>query len=122
MSGFGTFDLILSAETAYREDTTRSLVECIARTLSATGEAFVATKRYYFGCGGGVAALEAEVGRVDRLGCEVVWSAEDGRSNVGYFARVLAGSVLVVCCWCSLAHRAFSLVRLYSRCRPISRE
>ena len=88
LSGFGTFDLILSAETAYREDTTRSLVECIARTLSATGEAVVATKRYYFGCGGGVAALENEIGRVDRLCCEVVWSAEDGRSNVRDIVRV----------------------------------
>ena len=88
LSGFGTFDLILSAETAYREDTTRSLVECIARTLSATGEAVVATKRYYFGCGGGVAALENEIGRVDRLCCEVVWSAEDGRSNVRDILRV----------------------------------
>ena len=82
------FDLILSAETAYREDTTRSLVECIARTLSATGEAVVATKRYYFGCGGGVAALENEIGRIDRLCCEVVWSAEDGRSNVRDIVRV----------------------------------
>ena len=86
--GFGTFVLLLSAGTAYREDTTRSLVECIARTLSATGEAVVATKRYYFGCGGGVAALEAEVGRIDRLCCEVVWSAEDGRSNVRDILRV----------------------------------
>ena len=87
--GFGTsFDLILSAETAYREDTTRSLVECIARTLSATGEAVVATKRYYFGCGGGVAALENEIGRIDRLCCEVMWSAEDGRSNVRDIVRV----------------------------------
>ena len=86
--GFGKFDLILSAETAYREDTTRSLVECIARTLSATGEAVVATKRYYFGCGGGVAALENEIGRIDRLCCEVVWSAEDGRSNVRDIVRV----------------------------------
>ena len=88
--GFGTFafDLILSAETAYREDTTHSLVECIAKTLSVKGEAIVATKRYYFGCGGGVAALEAEVGRIDRLCCEVVWSAEDGRSNVRDILRV----------------------------------
>ena len=87
--GFGTkFDLILSAETAYREDTTRSLVECIAKTLSVKGEAVVATKRYYFGCGGGVAALENEIGRVDRLCCEVVWSAEDGRSNVRDIVRV----------------------------------
>ena len=70
--GFGgTFDLILSAETAYREDTTRSLVECIARTLSVTGEAVVATGARYFGCGGGVAALENEIGRIDRLCCEV---------------------------------------------------
>ena len=88
--GFGKFDfdLILSAETAYREDTTHSLVECIAKTLSVKGEAIVATKRYYFGCGGGVAALEAEVGRIDRLCCEVVWSAEDGRSNVRDILRV----------------------------------
>ena len=86
--GFGTFDLILSAETAYREDTARSLVECIARTLSRDGEAVVATKRYYFGCGGGVAALENEIGRIDRLCCEVVWSAEDGRSNVRDIVRV----------------------------------
>ena len=87
--GFGTkFDLILSAETAYREDTTHSLVECIAKTLSVKGEAIVATKRYYFGCGGGVAALENEIGRVDRLCCEVVWSAEDGRSNVRDILRV----------------------------------
>jgi len=56
--------------------------------LSTTGEAVVATKRYYFGCGGGVASLEAEVGRVDRLCCEVVWSAEDGRSNVRDIVRV----------------------------------
>ena len=82
------FDLILSAETAYREDTTRSLVECIAKTLSVDGEAVVATKRYYFGCGGGVAALENEIGRIDRLCCEVVWSAEDGRSNVRDILRV----------------------------------
>ena len=88
LKGFGTFDLILSAETAYREDTTRSLVECIARTLSRDGEAVVATKRYYFGCGGGVAALENEIGRIDRLCCEVVWSAEDGRSNVRDILRV----------------------------------
>ena len=86
--GFGKFDLILSAETAYREDTTRSLVECVAKTLSVSGEALVATKRYYFGCGGGVAALENEIGRVNRLCCEVVWSAEDGRSNVRDILRV----------------------------------
>ena len=86
--GFEKFDLILSAETAYREDTTRSLVECIAKTLSVKGEAIVATKRYYFGCGGGVAALENEIGRIDRLCCEVMWSAEDGRSNVRDIVRV----------------------------------
>ena len=86
--GFGKFELILSAETAYREDTTHSLVECVAKTLSVSGEALVATKRYYFGCGGGVAALENEIGRIDRLCCEVVWSAEDGRSNVRDILRV----------------------------------
>ena len=88
LTDFGKFDLILSAETAYREDTTRSLVECVAKTLSVSGEALVATKRYYFGCGGGVAALENEIGRVNRLCCEVVWSAEDGRSNVRDILRV----------------------------------
>ena len=59
------FDLILSAETAYREDTTRSLVECIARTLSTTGEAVVATKRYYFGVA--AASRPSRMRSVDRF-------------------------------------------------------
>ena len=61
--GFGKFDLILSAETAYREDTTHSLVECIAKTLSVSGEALVATAAAILR-GGGVAALEFQTGRV----------------------------------------------------------
>ena len=82
------FSLILSAETAYRDDTARALVGAIGACLAPGGVALVATKRYYFGCGGGVAALENEIGRIDRLCCEVVWSAEDGRSNVRDILRV----------------------------------
>lgn len=79
--GGNAFDLVLSAETAYREDTAAALVAAIAATLAPGGIALVATKRYYFGCGGGVAALDAALAAT-ALERRVVWSAEDGKSNV----------------------------------------
>ena len=75
------FDLILSAETAYRDDTATSLVDAIVAHLAPNGVALVATKRYYFGCGGGTVALQTALARTS-LAHAVVWSADDGKSNI----------------------------------------
>ena len=57
-------------------------MEALAKLLRPGGLGLVATKRYYFGCGGGTAALEAAVQGHAGLCCEVVLSHEDGKSNV----------------------------------------
>ena len=71
-------------------------------------------------CGGGVAALENEIGRVDRLCCEVVWSAEDGRSNVRDIRACLEEGR--VCAFLLVffgdAHRALVRLRAYSTRAP----
>ena len=54
--GFGKFELILSAETAYREDTTPVLWSNASRgRCRRPARPSRRDARYYFGCGGGVA-------------------------------------------------------------------
>lgn len=54
----GRFDLILAAETTYTEESSKDTAELLARHLKVdTGVGLVATKRYYFGVGGGADAF-----------------------------------------------------------------
>ena len=83
----GRFDLVLTAETTYREDTARAVAQAIARHLSRpSGVAFVATKRYYFGTGGGTRAFVAAL--PSQLRADVVSTFEDGASNLREILRV----------------------------------
>jgi hypothetical protein len=85
-----TFDLILSAETLYNEDTCRGIVTLLHMFLSPSGIAILANKRYYFGVGGGTVSLENIIAASTvcsavtgtKLQCEVVRSFEDGTSNI----------------------------------------
>jgi len=47
------FDVIVSAETLYSIESCHSLFQMITNHLSLTGKCYIATKRYYFGVGGG---------------------------------------------------------------------
>ena len=49
----GRFDLILAAETTYTTETSEDTAVLLAKHLAIDGVGLVATKRYYFGCGGG---------------------------------------------------------------------
>lgn len=52
----GSYDLVLTAETIYSPEATRSLLQCIKRCLRRpSGVALVAAKSHYFGVGGGIA-------------------------------------------------------------------
>mmetsp|Transcript_16994 Transcript_16994/g.37001 ORF Transcript_16994/g.37001 Transcript_16994/m.37001 type:complete len:436 (-) Transcript_16994:143-1450(-) len=54
----GRFDLILAAETTYTEESAMDTARLFGRHLRvATGVGLVATKRYYFGVGGGADAF-----------------------------------------------------------------
>ena len=68
------FDVILGADVTFDDASTEQFILCIARLLRPGGTAFIGTKRYYFGTGGGVGAIEAAVGRLSqylRLGLNV---------------------------------------------------
>lgn len=50
----GKFDIILAAETTYSEAAAKDTAWLLARHLKVgTGVAYIATKKYYFGVGGG---------------------------------------------------------------------
>ena len=54
----GRFDLILAAETTYTEESAKDTAKLLSRHLKVeTGVGLVATKRYYFGVGGGADAF-----------------------------------------------------------------
>lgn len=75
-----TFDVVLTAETTYRADLARKLGRTIGVHLAPEGLAFVATKRYYFGTGGGSRALVESL--PEGLQADRVWVADDGASNI----------------------------------------
>ncbi|KAK9805883.1 hypothetical protein WJX73_000781 [Symbiochloris irregularis] len=66
----GTYDLVLSAETIYSQDSLRALHDCILACLKRPhGQALIAAKVHYFGIelGGGVAAFTDLVHRLGTL-------------------------------------------------------
>jgi hypothetical protein len=87
--GSDRFDLVLSAETLYNEENCISLVQLLVLHLARTGVAYFATKRYYFGVGGGTEALGRAVkASGEALVCSVVRRIEDGSSNIRDIVQV----------------------------------
>ena len=102
--GTNTFDIILSAETLYNDDNCVSIKQLLLHHLTPiSGVAYFATKRYYFGVGGGTESLQKVIsasasasasagtctytdGRT--LKCTVVRSIEDGNSNIRDIVQV----------------------------------
>ncbi|CAM9398275.1 unnamed protein product [Chrysoparadoxa australica] len=83
-----TFDRILTAETLYTTQVTAKVYWMIHRHLSANGEALVASKRYYFGCGGGCMAFRDLCTTGGVLSCETVRVIDTGRDNIREILRV----------------------------------
>lgn len=81
------FDLILAAETMYTEQAAKDTCELLLQHLEPTkGVAYIATKRYYFGVGGGVDAFRnASAGR---LLVETVEVVDGGVGNIREILRV----------------------------------
>lgn len=60
----------------------------ISKHLNDGGLALVASKRYYFGVGGGTEALKELVERDESLDFEVVRIIDDGKSNIREIIKV----------------------------------
>ena len=79
----GKFDLIITAETLYTEDSTQDIFRLIEKHLSFNGIALIASKKYYFGVGGGTFHLQNLLNHDDcQLKCEILQSYEDMKTNI----------------------------------------
>ena len=82
------FDLILSSETTYSNTACEKLLKIIIDCISENGVALIATKRFYFGVGGGTHEVERVIAAhnkhspLRRLKVEHLKSYEDGFSNI----------------------------------------
>ena len=85
-----TFDFILAAETLYTLESTRETALLIHALLSKDNPhatAWIATKRYYFGVGGGTQAFQQEC-RVLGLHTEIAKVYDNGRQNIREIIQV----------------------------------
>lgn len=77
------FHLILSAETIYTKENCSLLLDLVVNCLSEDGLVILATKRYYFGVGGGSSDLASLIQeKYTMLVCHQVSSFQDGKSNI----------------------------------------
>lgn len=60
----------------------------VLRHLSATGVALIASKRFYFGVGGGTYTLESLVQANGLLNYEMMQVYQDGASNIREIVRL----------------------------------
>ena len=72
------YDLILTAETLYSVESQKKVLKILEDHLTDEGVAYVASKRHYFGVGGGVVDFQNLVSNSGTLKCEVVWSCTTG--------------------------------------------
>ena len=89
----GKFDLILAAETTYSSSAASDTANLIARHLKAdTGVALIATKRYYFGVGGGSDSLKEALSSASSAGLsfeiDTLNVYDDGSSNIRELLQV----------------------------------
>lgn len=93
----GRFDLVLAAETTYTEEAANETAMLLSRHLGKGGVGLVATKRYYFGCGGGSDTFRtaAAACQVSIEGCSYGLSVEtaevfdDGSGNIRELLKVM---------------------------------
>lgn len=79
----GLFDLILTAETCYTEKACREVAALLSTLLKRNhrGVGLVASKRFYFGTGGGSDCFKRDAEELG-LSVKVVAVEDDGRSNI----------------------------------------
>lgn len=84
-----TYDLILSAETLYNLSAVQKVYQFLLQHLSSDGIALIASKRYYFGVGGGVSDFLHLISQpTSTLSASVVKVFDDARSNIREIVEV----------------------------------
>jgi predicted nicotinamide N-methyase len=92
----GKFELILAAETTYSSTAASDTARLLAKHLrKSSGVAFIATKRYYFGVGGGSDTLKAALTAASlpnniNFNVETVMVYDNGAGNIRELLKVQA--------------------------------
>ncbi|CAJ1953723.1 unnamed protein product [Cylindrotheca closterium] len=94
----GLFDMILAAETTYSSQAASDTAFLLAKHLKVnTGVAFIATKRYYFGVGGGSGSFNAALSSVSlpnvEFNVETLMVFDNGAGNIRELLKVHATAV-----------------------------
>lgn len=76
------FDIIVSADTLYNMENYDSLYDSIIKNLNNPGICFIASKKYYFGVGGGTSQFIEYVKAKGELDIKCVHEINDGISNM----------------------------------------
>lgn len=86
----GKFDCILAAETTYSPKAAKDTAELVVRHLKHdTGVAYIATKRYYFGVGGGSDSFISNLQNLSSVfKAEVVQVYDNGTGNIRELIKV----------------------------------
>ena len=85
------FDVILAAETTYSLEAATDTARFLANHLNVGGVAYIATKRYYFGVGGGSDSFQAAISSfssIATLTIENIAVFDNGRENIRDLFRV----------------------------------
>uniref|UniRef100_A0A7S0CBI4 Uncharacterized protein n=1 Tax=Proboscia inermis TaxID=420281 RepID=A0A7S0CBI4_9STRA len=85
---FETFNIVLASETTYTIQSCNQTALLLRRHLKPqAGVAYVATKRYYFGVGGGSDAFREAATKL-QLRVDVAGVYDDGKSNIRELLKV----------------------------------
>ena len=82
------FELVLMSETLYFEDAHDVLLQLLKRVVAPNGICLIASKRFYFGCGGGVSTFQKVVEADGHFVMTIVKTVADGVSNVRDVVRL----------------------------------
>ena len=82
------FDVIISGDTLYNNSNYEKIYNLIKNNLNKDGEAFFASKRFYFGVGGGSSEFRQYISDRNEFQIEQVKTIKDGINNIRVILKI----------------------------------
>ena len=82
------FDIIISGDTLYNNSNYEKIYNLIKNNLNKDGEAFFASKRFYFGVGGGSSEFRQYISDRNEFQIEQVKTIKDGINNIRVILKI----------------------------------
>ena len=82
------FDIIISGDTLYNNQNYEKIYNLIKNNLNKDGEAFFASKRFYFGVGGGSSEFRQYISDRNEFQIEQVKTIKDGINNIRVILKI----------------------------------